>query len=366
MNTLSYFKGICLFIILILFCNIFALSDTEADSLLSYNYTGQIQRASDLYNKGQFEESLDLYLKTWQNNYDDSNTLYNIACLYGLLNKGEMAGKFLQEAVSKGFADYEHTKNDKDFDLVRNDPAFLKYWTKLEDYFKNQKNIHGEISYLKTEVKIRYRTVLPDNFDPNKSYKLLIGLHGFGGNHYRFIEMGKLLKNEDIIFVTPQAPYPMEFTMGMTTSFSWNIFDFEETPSRDYSGDLSAQYILKLTKELKKKYKLKGVYLSGFSQGGFMTLAIGLINYKDFDGLISIGGGIFDERINDKVIKKAKSIPVLIIHGKNDKTVEFSHATEANNQLKKAGYDVTLQAFEGAHTVPAEEFLKAIEWIKAH
>jgi len=55
MNTLSYFKGICLFIILILFCNIFALSDTEADSLLSYNYTGQIQRASDLYNKGQFE-----------------------------------------------------------------------------------------------------------------------------------------------------------------------------------------------------------------------------------------------------------------------------------------------------------------------
>jgi len=341
MKAEKFLKTVLLVMILAFANLLMAFTDTQVDSLLNRNVDKQLQQATDLYGKGQYEDALLLYIQYWQNNYDDNNTLYNIACLYGLLNKGEMAGKFLQEAFNKGFSDIDHAKNDKDFDLVKNDPVFIKYWTKLQEDTNKLNRIHGEISYIKADVKIRYRTVLPDNYDPKKSYKILIGLHGFSGNHYRFAEFSRFLKNNDIIFVTPQAPYPMEFTMGKTTSFSWTVSDVEELPGKDHSGDLSAQYILSLNKELRKKYNPEGIYLSGFSQGGFMTLAIGLINYKEFDGLISFGGGLTDGWVNDKVIKKAKSIPVLIVHGINDKAVDYKKATMANEVLKKAGYDVT-------------------------
>jgi len=242
MKVDSFLKTV-LFVMILGFATLMmAFTDTQVDSLLNRNVDSQLLKASDLYGKGQYEDALQLYIQYWQNNFDDNNTLYNIACLYGLLNKGEMAGKFLQEAVNKGFSDLDHARKDKDFDLVRNDPAFVKYQTKLEDDANKQKSKHGEISYIKADVKIRYRTVLPDNYDPKKSYKILIGLHGFSGNHYRFAEFSRFLKNKDIIFVAPQAPYPMEFTMGKTTSFSWTVSDIEELPGKDHSGDLSAQY----------------------------------------------------------------------------------------------------------------------------
>lgn len=362
---LMYKKPLILAILMcLLACFLFSFNTSEIDSLFNTNYQLENQKGTQLYSSGKYEEAIDAYMNYWIHNKDDFNPLYNIACCYALLNQPELSGKFLLQSVKLGWSDYDHIKNDQDFNPVKENPEFEKYWQEVKTQLEKPDSGHGEISYIKVDSKIRYRTVLPKNFDPKKEYILLIGMHGFGGNHYRFSEYSRLIENEEIIYVTPQAPYPMEFTMGKTSSFSWTISDMDEKPSLNHSGVLAMKYIVELTKTLKSKYNIKACYLSGFSQGAYMTYVTGLKYYKLYDGLICFGGGLVKDWITKSDIKRAKSIPVLIVHGSLDNTVKYSEATEAYDILQKSNYQVTLQSFEGGHTIPADEFLKAIDWIK--
>lgn len=362
-NPIRKMLLICFFVCVTLF-SLHSVNPSEIDSLFNYNYQQENQKGTQLYSTGQYKGAIDAYMSFWIHNKDDFNSLYNIACCYGLLNQAELSGKFLLQSVKLGWSDYDHIKNDQDFNLVKENPEFDKYWQEVKKQLEQQEKGHGEISYIKVESKIRYRTVLPKNFDPKKEYILLIGMHGFGGNHYRFSEYSRLIENEEIIYVTPQAPYPMEFTMGKTSSFSWTISDMEEKPSLNHSGVLAMDYIVALTKTLKSKYNIKACYLSGFSQGAYMTYVTGLKNPKLYDGLICFGGGMIKDWITKSDIKKAKSLPVLIVHGSLDSTVKYSEATDAYEILQKNQYKVQLQTFEGGHNIPSAEFLKAIDWLK--
>jgi predicted esterase len=188
-------------------------------------------------------------------------------------------------------------------------------------------------------------------------------LHGFGGYLNQFNSFMPLLQETNIIYVAPQAPYPFEYSSRPFTSFSWNIFDMEDRSYMVNSGFLTVNYILKLVEKLREEYNVKSVYLAGFSQGGWMTLSIGIRNSDVFDGLISFGGGIWEGLIPDYVIAEGSNVPIMMIHGNQyppERKVGFTWTLAT---LTGAGYDVTYHVFEGGHEVPREEFQRMIEWI---
>lgn len=340
-------------------------TETYVDSLLKSDPNTLLLKSQELIGQAKYSEAINYYLAYWETNRTDQTTLYNIACLYGLTGKPSLACSFLNKAVDQGMNDYDAIARDKDFDKIKADTLFIQTLSKIREKLSKEESVYGNIDYVKTEVKVKYRILLPKNYDPKKKYTLLVGLHGYGGSNKSFIRLGQNLVNEDIIFVCPQAPYPFESGSGKFSGFSWTVYDYEEQINHDHSSELSSDFVMTVISDVKKKHQIKSVFLTGFSQGGFMTLGISLYNPKFFDGAICIGGGLREDWIGPAQRKKAKKLPVLLIHGMQDNVVPFKNAQQAYDVLSKEGYQVTLNSFSGAHTVPKDEFLKAVEWIKA-
>ena len=62
---------------------------------------------------------------------DNSWAYYNIACIYSLQNKTDMACQWLKQAIEKGFKDWERLKNDEDFGNIRNTSCFREIIRKV-------------------------------------------------------------------------------------------------------------------------------------------------------------------------------------------------------------------------------------------
>ncbi len=350
----------------ITFYSLFSLSfsEQEIDSLLKYEPEQNLNIGKELIGQEKYNEALAYYLEYWKTNMKDATTLYNIACLYGLTGNSEKASAFLLKSVEYGMTDYSSIEKDVDFTKIKNDTLFVSTLKKIKNALEKNEKLLGSIGYVQTEVKLRYRIILPENYNPQNKYTLLVGLHGYGGSNKQFIKYSQFIKNENIIYVCPQAPYPFENSAGKLTSFSWTVPDFEENINRNHSSELSTKFVLTVIEDVKKKYAINAVYLTGFSQGGFMTFGISLHNPKIFDGAISFGGGLREDWITTSQIKKAKNLPFLIVHGLKDNVVPYDNAQKAYNLLTKYGYNVTLSSFNGGHFVSKDEFVKAIEWIK--
>ena len=55
----------------------------------------------------------------------DALVMYNVACLYGVQKKGDLAVHWLRRAVEGGYRNYDWIKGDSDLDSVREHPGYL-------------------------------------------------------------------------------------------------------------------------------------------------------------------------------------------------------------------------------------------------
>jgi len=125
------------------------------DSMLNYNLgnlykmKGQMNRAIDYYTnalslqpefpeviyelaklhvgRGEYEKALSLYDKMIAILPDDPVGYYNVACIYARQNKPEESVAWLKKAVTQGLNDWEHIKNDKDLDNIRNSLPYTEF-----------------------------------------------------------------------------------------------------------------------------------------------------------------------------------------------------------------------------------------------
>jgi len=136
--------------------------------------------------------------------------------------------------------------------------------------------------------------------------------------------------------------------------------------SAQRSHQLSLHYLTGLTLKLQEKYNPSSTYAMGFTQGAFFCYYLGIINPDIYDGIIPFGGWLDREEFQEENIAKAgDDLRVFIVHGKNDRVVEFSGGTNAHELLKKHGFDVTMNEFDGGHSIDRELLNKAIEWMDA-
>jgi predicted esterase len=98
--------------------------------------------------------------------------------------------------------------------------------------------------------------------------------------------------------------------------------------------------------------------LGGFSDGASYALSLGLPNGDLFSHVVAYSPGFYVHP--DEPVGKP---PVYISHGTQD-TIFPVTATRNTivSALRKDGYDVTYEEFEGPHTIPAEISGSALDW----
>jgi len=334
----------------------------DIGDFLDVNVREYLQKAYDAYHAGNYEEAARYYLLQLRHDIRDASSIYNLACCYGLLGEATLATQYLKRAVRAGFDNIEHIKYDPDFDNVRGIKVFDAVVDSIALQIEKEQVELGEVMYFDVPTYLKCWVHLPEDYDPEKKYRLVVGLHGYGSNSDRFIALWERFGKPDFIYAVPQAPYP--FPVGKKVGYSWGLGETAEDELTDKTSTMSEDYIITVIQNLKQQYSVAEIYLLGFSQGCAFTYSTGIKNYQLFDGLICFGGWLDIDWVTEESIATAKDLRIFIAHGKGDNTVKYEEGLKAKEMLAKQGFNVTFHEFEGGHTV-SEEALKEVEtWLK--
>ncbi|WP_017328165.1 alpha/beta hydrolase [Synechococcus sp. PCC 7336] len=185
----------------------------------------------------------------------------------------------------------------------------------------------------------------------------VVCLHGWGDNARGFMPLASSLGLPHCRFWFPNAPFPHPQTTGGRAWFdlnNWNGLEVSVRLLRNWLLDLERHSGIPISKTV----------LLGFSQGGAMTLKVGLELEPRLAGAICLSGFLTGSpQLRDR---SSPPPPVLMLHGKRDPVVLLDYAHQAKRILE--ALEVPLDYFEldAGHELPAaaiglmQQFLKRL------
>jgi len=202
-----------------------------------------------------------------------------------------------------------------------------------------------------------YTTISPKN--PSA---LLIIMHGLGDTAAGFTDVAQMWSNTmpHIKFILPTAPsQPVSMNMNMAMPSWYDIKGLDERTNEECDGIFASQ--TRINKILDEE-NLLGIPFSrmavgGFSQGGAMSLFVGLQMpvEKKLAGVCVMSGYLAGSK-QFKLTPGLENTPVFHGHGTQDPMVAFSMAEKTKKMLEEAGVtNYEMKSYPIQHTVIPEE-----------
>ena len=80
-----------------------------------------------LHAQKKYDDALAFYTKLKNHPNIKQNVLYNMACVYSMQGKKELAFASLDKAVAAGFKNFSHIQGDAELAALKKDPRFARY-----------------------------------------------------------------------------------------------------------------------------------------------------------------------------------------------------------------------------------------------
>ncbi len=179
---------------------------------------------------------------------------------------------------------------------------------------------------------------------------LIVLLHGWGANAEDLIDLQPYLDLPNCEFMFPEGLFPHPYTMTGKMWYSFDgvgVFNGESYRQLGISKQFLEEYLQGLPD--RTGIPLERTYLGGFSQGGAMTLEVGL--NLPLGGLIVLSGYLHPHIVKPAI---AHRMPILIVHGINDEVVPLHQSIHSRDQLTSWGYGVTYRQFDMGHLIIPE------------
>ncbi|MGF1458630.1 MAG: alpha/beta hydrolase [Leptolyngbyaceae cyanobacterium] len=179
--------------------------------------------------------------------------------------------------------------------------------------------------------------------------KLLIGLHGWGANAEDLAAIADYLPLKGFKMLFPNAPFPHPYN---PSGYMWYGFPVGYDFQRDH--DFTTQADLQKSRQLLKQWLVKvseetGIPLNktvivGFSQGGAMTLDVGL--QLPLAGALVLSGYLHSEPSPHPDLGA-----MLVVHGRQDAVVPIGRARQTQTTLQAKAVDLTYQEYDMGHEI---------------
>jgi len=199
-----------------------------------------------------------------------------------------------------------------------------------------------------------YVVKLPENYDKQKKYPLIIYLHGSGCN-------------EKFIYNVPYF-FPHDF-FGLAVN--------GRGPATDYCYDNAQEDIAEAITEVAKNYSIdqENIILSGTSMGGFGVFRTFFETPAKFKAIASfsglpkgkIAGPEQPNFLDTKFLKNFKNLPIFIFHGVLDHLCPYTMVVKSVKIFKEVGASVEFypENIHG-HGNPGQKTIKAYhQWLRA-
>jgi predicted peptidase len=216
---------------------------------------------------------------------------------------------------------------------------------------------------------LRYRLLLPSNYQPNKQYPLVIFLHGSGERGHdntaqlvhgtwRFAD-DAARKDFPCVVMVPQCPKDQTWSTLSRDTTTWRV-PMPDQPTRPM------QLVMENLADLQKKYSIdaRRIYITGLSMGGFGTMDA-LIRYPDTFAAAAVvcGGGDWT-----KITPQLKNKPIWLFHGTADRVVQLGYSQKLRTVLGAVKAKVRYTEYAGVgHDcwTPAYREQDLLKWLFA-
>jgi phospholipase/carboxylesterase len=177
----------------------------------------------------------------------------------------------------------------------------------------------------------------------------IVVLHGWGANNQDLGDLVPYFKLPEYQFLFPNGIFDHEYSDEGKMWYSFTGAG-QLTQSSVTQLATSRQTLSEWVQSLPDStgITLDRTWIAGFSQGGAMTLDIGLD--LPVAGLIVLSGYLHPDRAKPS----QTAPPVLIVHGRQDDVVPIRAAQKSQETLTQWGVDVQYQEFDMGHSIVPE------------
>lgn len=190
-----------------------------------------------------------------------------------------------------------------------------------------------------------YYLYLPTSYEPSQEYPLIVALHW------------ATARGTDMIERWQEPAEKLGYLVASPNSHNLRYWDI-------HAED---EDILRMIKEVTEDYSVdkKRIFVTGFSSGGTYALYLGLSYPETFAATAPFSSslkwlmreaGLKPENITQK-------IPVCLVHGTNDITIDISESYFAQQELLKYGFKAVIKEISGLdHQYPSYVSWTIIKW----
>jgi len=211
---------------------------------------------------------------------------------------------------------------------------FATFPATAQDKGQPKPNVSAETLalYVPGEFKgVQYRLMKPIDFDPSKTYPLILSLHGGSGRGTQNIK-NLLIWNQFLAGKSLRRKHPCFVLVPQSNGF-WLDNTSEVKLHGDTSYGVLDEVLEFIETELSKQYKIDAdrVYVLGHSMGGMGTFTA-IYQHPDRFAAAITSAGFFGPKLD---LTRIQDVPLWIFHGDADKTAPYSLSKNLFDELKK-------------------------------
>ncbi len=206
---------------------------------------------------------------------------------------------------------------------------------------------------------------------PNPQWAV-IWLHGLGADGSDFAPMVPELVRPQwpaLRFVFPHAPIrPITINNGVRMRGWYDIvgMDFAQRADKVGIAESVAQIEALIANEQARGIAPERILLAGFSQGGAVTLAVGLQRRVPLAGLIAMSTYLPDPAAAASQLQLgALAQPLFMAHGSADPVVPYRAGEQSAQALQALGFTLEWHSYPMGHQVCVEEIDALRDWMQA-
>jgi phospholipase/carboxylesterase len=207
------------------------------------------------------------------------------------------------------------------------------------------------------DLSLSYVLRAPSGAVDSDPLPLIFVLHGRGADANDLADLAPMI-GTGYRFIFPNAPEPFEPAPGFQFGYTW----FDGWPAERNSIVRSRTLLLRFIDEAFERYPAPAgkVILSGFSQGGLMSLDAGFRTQQKLAGIVVMSGGLYEQDLPDL----SRKIPVLMVHGTDDEMIPVLATRRARRVLESHGVEPEYHEFPMGHHLTAESLAVVNEFIQ--
>ncbi|MBE9010712.1 alpha/beta hydrolase [Pseudanabaenaceae cyanobacterium LEGE 13415] len=174
----------------------------------------------------------------------------------------------------------------------------------------------------------------------------IVILHGWGANAQDVAFLCSLLELPDLQFFLPDAPFPHPYSAEGKMWYDLSNASFQTDFTQQSDLQTSRRELTDWLNSLEQQtgVPLSRTILGGFSQGGAMTLDVGLS--LPLAGLMILSG-----YQHGALNPGAKIPPILMVHGRQDQVVPLAAARRAKSHLEQLETSIDYHEFDMGHEI---------------